>query len=114
MRILTIQPLNKNVWERLPYPYLVNLEDGKVLRQEIWNGNPARFIGFTLKGEQEIRMDWCQVSILADMFLNTIPESYFPVFSNDKNEWFTLEPLHGYSLNIREVEDADSCDPVST
>lgn len=102
MMTLTIQPLNKNVMEKLPYPFIVDLETGEVLHQELWNGKPKSFVGFTLKGEQEIRMDWTQVSILADDFLNTIPATYDPVFSYSDGIFYSCCSPNGYTLKIQE------------
>lgn len=102
MRTLTIQPLNKNVFEKLPYPFIINLDTGEVMYQEFWNGKPKFFIGFTLKGEQEIKMDWVQVSILSDGFLSTIPDNYDPVFSDKDDVYYTHFWINGYTLKIQE------------
>lgn len=103
MRTLTIQPLNKNAMEKLPYPFIVNLETGEVLHQELWNGVPKRFIGFALKGQQEIKLDWTQVSVMADNLLNTIPNIYDPVFSHKDNGFYSCVWSAGYTLKIQEA-----------
>lgn len=103
MRTLTIQPQIKNVMEKLPYPFIVNLDTGEVLHQELWNGKPKHFIGFTLKGKQEIKMDWTQVSTMTDALLNTIPGSYDPVFSYNDGSFYSCRLPNGYTLKIQEV-----------
>lgn len=102
MRTLTIQPLNKNVMEKLPYPFIVNLEIGEVLHQELWNGKPKYFIGFTLKGKQEIKLDWGQIAVMADNLLNTIPNIYDPVFSYSDGCFYSCCFPNGYTLKVQE------------
>lgn len=103
MKYLTIQPLNKNVMEKLPYPYIVNLDTGEVLHQNIHKGMPEKFIGFKLPFEPEIKIDLASASILTDEFLSTIPKAYRPVFKFKDSRIAEAQFDHGYTLSIQEV-----------
>lgn len=103
MKCLIIQPRNKDIMEKLPYPYIINTETGEVLHQEIHKENPKRFIGFTLTGEYEIKIDLPSASILSDKFLSTIRgEIYNPVFADKNNCFYTAIFPNGYTLSIKE------------
>lgn len=69
-RVLTVQPSSfiDNLWSmpsgevvegtRLPYPLHV-LEDGLVLRQDFWKGDPWRVIGFAARVDvHRIDLTW--------------------------------------------------------
>ena len=43
---------------RLPYPFFVR-EDGMIERQDVWNGNPLRAVGFVADlARQDIDLAW--------------------------------------------------------
>lgn len=65
-RIITLQPAahvdqitdDGTELTKLPYPFHVNAA-GEIQRQEFWNGNPERVIGFVSDlHRQEVDLDW--------------------------------------------------------
>lgn len=69
MKLITLQPsprvdgLNENGTERTQLPYPIHAtEDGTVLRQDFWQGNPASVVGVVADlHRQEIDHTWEEV-----------------------------------------------------
>lgn len=69
---------------KLPYPFYVN-EDGSILRQDIWNGNPLRVVGFQRDlAVQQIDMWWRDALRTPDQ----VPGMY--LVTSDKNGDFAV------------------------
>ncbi len=89
---------------RLPYPYIID-ENGYVQRQDFWNGNPYKLLGFNSRpvgGEMDvaqfIQLQTSDLPIPAeDMMLGV---GKYGVFSTKDNQWFTMtEPF----ASVREL-----------
>lgn len=78
-------PVSASVHEPRPYPYFV-ADDGRVLRQDVWQGDPARLLGFTASAEPD------EFVVTVDEFIES-PEQVvgmFAVFSTAADNWYTL------------------------
>lgn len=82
-RTITIHPAAKS--DQKPYPFHIE-PDGTVGRQDFWNGNPSRLVGF------QHDTDVQQVDVDLDDFLAN-PESAvgcYPVFFGDQDGLYNL------------------------
>lgn len=103
-RTITIQPeaFTDNVWvgktgeivegKKLPYPFHI-AEDGKVLRQEFWNGDPSGIVGFQRDVEvQKVDLWWADAAKNPEQAVGM-----FPVFTQ------TGGTLYTYTVAIESV-----------
>ena len=107
MRILIIQPSAKDVNEKLPYPYQIDMATGNVLRQDLWKGNPRALVGFAPKGRNEIHY------FLKDIKkgnLDLIRKTLLPVFAvrpegENDDQWQTFLLPSGFELTIQKTKE---------
>jgi hypothetical protein len=80
-----------DVHKPLPYPFHID-DDGSVLRQDFWRGEPARLLGF--QSTQEHRVDLFAHEWLATT--DEAPEGWYPVFQDsDGGIW-----AHAYPVSV--------------
>lgn len=85
-RIITIQPeaVTDNVWatddgrivegKRLPYPFHVRAEDGRVERQDFWQGDPYSVIGFQNRVDvQHVDLWWAEAAADPNKIVGKFP-----------------------------------------
>lgn len=82
MKNISIQP--KQHGSSLPYPYHIE-KDGAVGRQDFWNGNPARLVGFSEKPKAgNVDLELAQFIEKPELAI-----SMFPVFEKSDGSWYT-------------------------
>ena len=102
-KIITIQPANTpggkyDVNLPLPYPFHIDVDTSRVLRQDAWKGNPYALLGF----QQDL--DVQKVDLFLADAMETNPHlivGMYPVFS-EKNEG-----IYTYILPINSVTVTD-------
>ena len=97
---ITIQPgqpgegMEYNPLKSLPYPYHINPDTGDVARQDFWQGDPARLLGF------QASRDVQRVSLWLSDF-STAPAKavgMFPVFLRRDGSMYNLaDPITSVS-----------------
>jgi hypothetical protein len=96
MKTITIQPATRPTLQ-LPYPFHID-EEGNVLRQDFWNGEPSRVIGFSPIEESRFHEDQIDVTeFLKDP--NTAIGMY-PIMEHADGKWFTYkDKIESVSVN---------------
>lgn len=57
--IYTIEQSNTDPLGSRPYPWLADI-DGNLAQQDLWQGDPARVIGFQMGDEQRVVLPWSE------------------------------------------------------
>lgn len=100
-KIISIQPSNTpsgeyDVHMALPYPFHIDVDTSKVLRQDMWKGNPATLIGF----QQDV--DVQRVDLFLADAMETNPHrvvGMYPVFSEDNGGLYTyILPINSVTV----------------
>lgn len=100
MNVLKIQPGQE--CGRLPHPFHIDMNTGKVLAQEFWNGVPFRFLEFTPHFREKSKL---KVGDVTSQILFEIEQNYDLVFVDKVGEPITYIFGQGYQLEIIEVKE---------
>lgn len=95
MKSITIQPQGNSGSSSRPYPYHID-KDGYVGRQEFWQGDPYRLLGFNI---QPVAGD---ITLELEDFIKDpkSAEGLYPVFSNSQDDWVThTTPIQSVRVN---------------
>lgn len=87
----------------LPYPWHIDA-DGRVLRQELWRGHPARLAGFQALARRQ-QVDLYTEEWLADLGRADLVVSMYPVFIDaDGGMWSSTHPVDSVSVHAHPIQ----------